>query len=350
MNKTTIYEKGDYIEFKNFSNILNNEILRGRVIDNSNPDLLLIKQIKIPDNTCYYPGHYFSQYSCFSANKSENGGDATDENIWLPPSAIIKHYNVFTIQRLTPRLLLKEKWKNFIFREVKTIKAKDQFAITYNYINESGFVRQEKFNSLLEAQKNVPYALSKNIQVHYKDYFGFTTDQIIRNNDIYPNQEIFFSKKCYSELNLNGEVITGEFTGRRGFKTIPPKPKQYICGLVENGEKGLFYRKWFICSKEFLTLWTMICEADHFSLKTKKDGKFITKNLGEILKELDTSHYNGENAADSNNYEYHNAENYALYIPDLYQKIVKALFMNDVSDDPYDYSTKIRSDLMWFKS
>ena len=379
MNKTTIYEKGDYIEFKNFtSSLINNEILRGRIIDNSDPELLLVQQIRTPDNTCYYPDHYSSQYtSQFPGYVSSFGSqfpnsvscnfldnEILEENIWISTSSVTKHYSSAVIKRLTPRLLLKEKWKNFIFREVKTAKSRDQFSVTYNYLNESGFVRYERFAGLLEAQRVVPYELSKNIQIHYKDYFGFTTDQIIRNNDIYSNQEIFFSKKCYSELNLNGEVITGEFTGRRGFKTIPPKPKQYICGLVENGEKGLFYRKWFICSQEFLTLWTMICESDHFSLKTKRNGNLVTKNLSEILKELDTSHYNPENNSDSKtdnktegkeNEEFPNVENYALYIPDLYQKIARAVFENDcltgpkkASDDPYDYSTKFRNDIMWF--
>ena len=374
MNKTTIYEKGDYIEFKNSTSLINNEILRGRIIDNSDPELLLVEQIRTPDNTCYYPDHYTSgfgpQYtpnfgsgytsvsSFGSCNFLDN--EMLEENIWISTSSITKHYSAAVIKRLTPRLLLKEKWKNFIFREVKTAKSRDQFSVTYSYLNESGFVRYERFAGLLEAQRVVPYELSQNIQIHYKDYFGFTTDQIIRNNDIYSNQEIFFSKKCYSELNLNGEVITGEFTGRRGFKTIPPKSKQYICGLVENGEKGLFYRKWFICSQEFLTLWTMICESDHFSLKTKRNGNMVTKNFSEILKELDTSHYNPENNLENNSdqktEEFPNIENYALYIPDLYQKIARAVFESEIStgslkkvcDDPYDYSTKFRDDLMWF--
>ena len=361
----TIYEEGDYIEFKNFTNgTINNDVLKGKIVSISD-DLLEILKIYTPDNTCNYPGHYQNNKDHTDHGKYRDSRNYFDhyehyeeiekdeKTIWITASAVVRHYNSSIIKKLSPRLLLKEKWKNFIFREVKTIKAKDPYLITYHYINESGFIRTDKFKTLIEAQRSVPYELIENIQVHYRDYFGFTTDQIIRNNDAYSNQEIFFSKKCYSELNLNGEVITGEFTSRRGFKTIPPKAKQYVCGLVENGEKGLFYRKWFICSKEFLMLWTMICESDHFSLKIKKDGKYITKSLEDILNELDTSCYNFSDGSVNgyvSDYVFNNIENYALYVPDMYQRVVKALFCNETSDDNdlYDYNVKIRNDLMWF--
>ena len=155
-------------------------------------------------------------------------------------------------------------------------------------------------------------------------------------------------------MNLNGDKITGDFSYRRGFKTVSPCANQYICGLVENGEKGLFYRKWFICSKEFLTLWTMICEPDHYSLKYKKDGKYMTKSLDVILGDLDTFHYNINDCLPLNeqqkNFKVYNVENQALYIPNLYKNVILSIFNpGALSDDLYDYHKKIRSDLMWVK-
>ncbi len=333
----TIYETGDYIEFKYFNSAtLTGGILKGKITNCSNPDLLEVNPIpdQLPDR----------EYNYLNI-------------IWISPSSITKHYPRSTIKHLSVRLILKDLWKLFIFREVKTIKAKDPYLVTYQYVNNSGFVRTEKYRNLSEAQRKVPYENNRNIEVHYRDYFGFSTDQTIRNNDIYYNQEIFFSKKCYGELNLDGKTITGEFSSRRGFKTVPPRAKQYICGLVEHGEKGLFYRKWFICSKEFLTLWTMICEPDHFILKQKKDGKYVTKTLSDILKDLDGIHYDVTNSDillvdKQNQFRIYNIENQIIYIPDIYQKVVQAMFNPrglSESDGLHDYSEKIKRDLMWMK-
>ena len=316
------YEVGDYIEFKHL--ITEEDVItyKGKIVS------ILNNNISI---------------------KTEEG------DITVTKNDIIKHYPHSSIPYLSIRVLLKELWKNFIFREVKTIKTKDPFMISYQYVNNSGFIRTDRYRNSYEAEKKVPYEYHKNLQVHYKDYFGFTTDRTIRNNDIYYGQEVFFSKKCYSELNFEGDPITGEFSFRRGFKTVCPRAKQYLCGLVENGEKGLFYRKWFICSKEFLTLWTIICEPDHYSLKNKTDGKYVPKSLNEILTELDGSHYNSTNS-DMNikemqkNYKVNNIESAIIYSPDLYQKVMLSIFNpGALSDELYNYPEKIKSDLMWMR-
>ena len=261
------------------------------------------------------------------------------------------------INQLTPRIILKELWKDLIFREIKAVKPKDQYIATYDYINDDGFNRSIEYPSTELAYKNIKSNEHGNIHGHYKDYFGFTTHRSFRNNDIHCNQEIFFSRKCYGELNLNGRFITGNFSMRRGFKSVPPDKKQYICGLVETGERGLFYRKWFVCSKEFLTLWTMICEPEHYSLKNKTDNEYVTKTLDELMKELDTSEYSIpyqdiDTEEKKRKYKSYNVENLALYIPNIYQKIARALFKpsKNNSDDLYQsYEDQIKFDLMWMK-
>jgi len=314
------YEPGDFIEFNYFTDDNDIITLKGKILSIYDETI----KVRTFNNECV-----------------------------IPFSMVTKHYSKTSINNLSVRLLLKDIWKNLIFREVKTVKTKDPYMATYQYLNKCNFVRTEKFRSLAEAQQVVPYEYNRNIQVHYRDYFGFTTDRTIRNNDIHYNQEIFFSKKCYGELNLFGETITGEFAYRRGFKNVPPRTKQYICGLVEHGEKGLFYRKWFICSKEFLTLWTMICEPDHYSLKNRLDGKYVTKSLEEILEEVDGHHYlsNGEGYQDEDNdYRVYNVENVILYEPDIYQKIILSIFNpTSLNDGLYDYGEKIKNDLVWMK-
>ena len=334
------YDIGDCIEFKRFSPSVTTDtfeyiLCNGQVIDNSNPDLL---EVSVYNNTTK---------------------EFDDGVCWVNPSSIIRYYPKIKIPRLSPRLILKDIWKDLIFREVKTVKTKEQLTVTYEYINDSGFVRTECYDSIEDAFDDVPRDKHCNIHVHYRDYFGFTTHRAIRNNDIHCNQEIFFSRKCYGELNLNGNTITGNFSMRRGFKTIPPRKKQYVCGLVETGEKGLFYRKWFVCSKEFLTLWTMICEPDHYSLKNKKeDGSYVTKDFEEIMKELDTSVYDvsildRDIETKKELYRSYNVENQALYIPNVYQRIAQSLFKLSKRDTDFlypMYEDRFRSDLIWMKN
>nr|QBK91461.1 MAG: uncharacterized protein LCPAC302_00810 [Pithovirus LCPAC302] len=318
----SIYEPGDYVEFKSFNSESHEyKLLKGQ-ISNINDDLYEIKL-------------YNKSGIC-----------------WINPLAIIKHYPLSSISYLSMRLIFKSLWKDFIFREVKIIKTKEPYLITYQYVNDSGFVRTESFTNLPAAYRTVPVELHKNIQIHYRDFFGFTTDRPVRNNDDY-SQDIFFSKKCYGELNLSGNPVTGNFSNRRGFKSVPPEKRQYICGLAEIGEKGPFYRKWFFCSKEFLTLWTMVCETDHYSLRKNIEGKYIPKTFNELTKELDTSYYDITNRKIiiedmKKGYQVHSVENSALYL-NIYLKIAKLLFCQDNVYDPFSIDDKIIKDIMWMK-
>ena len=335
-----VYNVGDCIEFKKYdssdtSDAFDYTLCNGVVVDNTTPDLLEVNNYN-------------------NDTRNFNTGIC-----WVGYNSVVRHYSKEIISSLSTRLVLKEVWKDLIFREVKTVKTKEQLVITYEYVNDSGFVRTEQFQTLEEAFNQVPRDKHKNIHIHYDDYFGFTTCRAIRNNDIYCNQEVFFSRKCYGELNLNDQIINGNFSLRRGFNSIPPRKKQYICGLVEMGEKGLFYRKWFICSKEFLTLWTMICEPDHYSLKNKNDdGSYTTKSFDQILNELDTSGYNicGQVSLSLEemraSYRSYNIETQALYIPSIYQMVARGVFKPSKSGrDPLypTYEERFRLDLGWMK-
>lgn len=397
------YNIGDCIEFKRFipstgPDVFEYIVSNGKIINNKDPELLEV-------HVC---GDGFIFYNNNNGNNTNTTTTSSGRELaWVNPESIVRHYPKERIPQLTPRIILRETWKDFVIREIKTVKAKDLELISYDYINDSGFVRTESFPSVDVALKNVDINKHCNIHTHYKDYFGFTTHRALRNNDIYCNQEIFFSRKCYGELNLNGTPITGNFSLRRGFKSIPPRKKQFICGLVEMGEKGLFYRKWFICTNEFLTLWTMICEPEHYSLRNKINNIYVTKSLDELLKELDTSIYSlpyldnfldnhpdnqQENKTNENKTEWkkiketktegkkiketktegnkiegkkfketkteeieyrsYNVENHVLYIPNIYQNIATALFRpNRNNDDMYlTYEERLRSDLVWMKN
>jgi hypothetical protein len=299
-------------------------------------------------------------------------------NIYIDRRQVLQVFPSNIVNHLTPRIALKHLWKNFIFREVKTTKTSGLLHVEYRYISKVGFERAKRFRSVEEAYKNISFDYHRNIVPCYEDYYGFTTEKAVRNNDIYYDKEIFFSKKCYSELDL-GKNPTGDFfVNERGFNYEAPKPGQLICGIVENGEKGLFFRKWFICSREFLTLWTMICEPTDLSLTENPRISFFdpsndndwnkiektkrkVKEFSKLLDELDTSHYsinlNLDITERRKKYLTHNLERAALYFPNKYKQVAEIVFSrgffirsennsSNYSDDFNETETKFQKKLV----
>lgn len=299
--------------------------------------------------------------------------------IWIDRRAVLQIYPSEIVKQITPRIALKHLWKNLVFREIKTTKCRGMKYAQYNYISKSGFERQKRFPNLDEALRNVDHRHHKNITVHYDEYYGFTYDKALRNNDKYFDREIFFSKKCYCELDFNDKNPTGDFLiNERGFNDIPSRPGSLICGLVENGEKGLFFRKWFVCSREFLLLWTMVCypkdpslmedstSFEHFSNESETRN---VKNLDKLLFELSTSDYQPNLSLDIHDrqqrYIFRNLERTALFYPNRYQRICNVLFSKgfltkseedsrsyseDYQDDYTPFQKKLVKNLIWAKN
>ena len=278
--------------------------------------------------------------------------------IYIDRRQILQVYSHNLVEHLTPRLALKNIWKDFIFREVKITKCNNLLYVDYKYIGKTGFEKIKRFKSLNDAYSNISSEYNHNIIPYYGDFFGFTTDKAIRHNDHYYDKEIFFSKKCYCELDFSANP-TGDFmTTERGFNDEPPLSDALICGIVENGEKGLFYRKWFICSYEFLTLWTMVCEPNDVSLcepvftklsdewnEYNKKPKRKVKELNKLIQELDTSFYSVNLKLDikerRKKYVYYNLERAALYYPNRYKQIADVLFSKNLLKSEESYSEEI---------
>lgn len=257
-----------------------------------------VKLFEPEDFECYVPHPLNTpNYTQPSALNKFNWMDL----IFVNSDDIVRHCPKSKVKTITFREGLKAIWSEFVFREVKTVikQQSDLLDVEYVYLSKSqgdlwnggsvdtdGLVKEKKFPSLKEAFTAVPKTFHRNIRGKYRNYYGFTTSSTVRDNDPYGGGEIFFSKKCHSELNLGFEP-TGRFSRLHSELTWPPRSGQLICGLVEKGEKGLFYRKWFVCSRQFLTLWTMICCANHPSFKTLNSDQ--TKSFKQMLVELDTS-------------------------------------------------------------
>lgn len=257
--------------------------------------------------------------------------------IFVNEQDIYKHCPSQISKNITFLDAIRQLWKPLVFRKVKTVikQAQNLIDVEYAYINRDGDFKTKTYKSLNAAFERTPEHLHRNIRSHYTDYYGFTTSQNIRDNDPYIGKEIFFSKKCYIELNL-GNQPTADFAKNRFVKTWPPRKGQIICGLVENGEKGLFFRKWFLCSKQFLNLWTYINNNIHPNDKQIKDLDTSQLSLNENL----------NISQQQQHYKIYNIENCALQWPSRYQQIAKLAFKPNLK--PTDnFSKKLKREILW---
>ena len=302
-------------------------------------------------------------------NEKKNSDFPPGIPIYIDRRCIIQLFNQKLVANISPRLALKNLWKNLIFREVKITKQHLLRHVEYKYLNKYGLERTRRFLTMEEAQTKIAPEYHKNLHPCYTEYYGFTKNKFIRVNDIYNDKEIFFSKKCYCELDFSDNP-TGDFIlDERGFNHVPPATDALICGIVENGEKGLFFRKWFVCSNEFLTLWTMVCEPQHPTLKENKyvimtkdnaetleDKKRKIKDFDVLLKELDTSRYsvninsysfpqipaNNDNFSNpqSKKHTTYNLERAAIYYTNRYQQVASAVFHSS-NKTPHTFSASM---------
>lgn len=328
--------EGDYVKFKKIKtdDFFKENIYHGIVLEISRTGYIGIR-IDENDKTNDYP---------------------LGLTIYIDKRQILQVYSHKLVNHLTPRLSLKNIWKDFIFREVKVTKCNNLLYSEYRYIGKTGFEKIKRFKDMNTAYSNISTEYHHNIIPCYEEYFGFTNDKAIRNNDHYYDREIFFSKKCYCELDFSQNPTADFMTSERGFNPEPPLTDSLICGIVENGEKGLFYRKWFICSYEFLTLWTMVCQPNDASLceptvseineenwkEYNKKVKRKVKDLDKLIKELDTNHYSVnlklELKERKKKYFSYNLERAALYFPNRYKQIAKILFRNNMLKSEESYS------------
>lgn len=150
-------------------------------------------------------------------------------------------------------------WSELIFRSIKTIINDD--SVFYN--------------------KNKEINDKKSIRVPYNNignYYGFTNSSMINDNDNYHNVEFFFSKKCFNGIDLNINPVP-YFSMKNKISNTLPHTNQLICGIPEYGEKGMFFRKWFIPSPQFCLMWSTIMKHNTLDNNELKNKYFELKDM-----------------------------------------------------------------------
>jgi hypothetical protein len=65
----------------------------------------------------------------------------------------------------------------------------------------------------------------------------------------------------------------------RAESEVMPRHNDLICGKVEKGEKGYFFSQWFICSDQFMRMWTAILYPECLALGERDDDEFVRRRL-----------------------------------------------------------------------
>jgi hypothetical protein len=161
------------------------------------------------------------------------------------------------------RDLLRDKFSHIIFRRVKTVYTQNLEKVYYVTANDKIEMDADMISVLTPEKKE------NHLQYEYKSFSGITTTKNIRSNDKYAYEVIHFSSDTFSELDIEN----GTFEFVQAPTKIPPRQQRYInekfvysdliCGIVDSRNKELHYTHWFICSEQFLRMWTAIMYSDH---------------------------------------------------------------------------------------
>lgn len=163
------------------------------------------------------------------------------------------------------RLLLASKLEHLIFRTVATINTHNDPPVElYRLVHDGtsmGYTRAELVPRWAHASVDV----RQPVIAKYGHYDGRTGKQPLRDNDPYGGTSIYYASHSrhggrYGELDLRGDCKFGGGRNMTDLKDplVAPHRDQILCGKVAVNDKGLYYKRWFLCSPQFLYLVTML--------------------------------------------------------------------------------------------
>lgn len=158
------------------------------------------------------------------------------------------------------RSALRGKFKNLIFREVCSVNAKPE---------NLRQIRVYSPNHGTPYYRVVESSNGKNCEKIYSQYTFITSRARIRPNDQYREEIVGLSNNArYYDFT---EGCNFEFVSVGNNLPPPPKVGDIVCGevLPKQAGKNVMYGRWFICSRQFLLMWTAIMYDTHEIFKGK---------------------------------------------------------------------------------
>lgn len=159
------------------------------------------------------------------------------------------------------RQLLASYMGSLVFRKVLRTNHRGLWGIgIYNLIDNNKFLSWNHNDNFIELTRKYNKHIDNDKQIVKKwfTHFGGTTEKTqLFNNDKLDNVHVGFDRHFYSTY---GFTIGGISIRHRLYCHSPPKDGNIICGNIYfNKERNHYYYKdWFICSPQFITLWRLV--------------------------------------------------------------------------------------------
>lgn len=246
------------------------------------------------------------------------------------------------------RLMLLSKLDHLVFRQVRYVNLRHKRPVTaqcYWIDPQSLEFRYKPLNTANVTclmQQDPSLVVGKTLHLTYDQYDGRTTAFPQRPNDCYAGQEIYFGSYSehgsqYRDLEFTEHGIY--FNGARGkVDRAAPLCGQLIAGSVANNYRGLYYKKWFLCSPQLFNLVVLLrqgCVASGLSSQQALDQVDCARHIS--FKLASTGEYQ-EGGGLKERYEALHCYDYewaSLSGFDIYRHIVAYLMGGEPSDQVY---------------
>lgn len=180
----------------------------------------------------------------------------------VPPEEpnIYNENETYTVDSSRYKELLKKNLGNLVFRRVHDVTHGEHLGSWYyTHQNRTPISNDEEFSS---------EEYDKNIVHEYKSFTFTTTRTALRPNDPLDGKWISGHSGSFVELDIYRWVLVRKRT------TVPPRPKDLVCGILDKTKNKPTFYKWFICSEQFYRMWTIImCGTVDFKVNDKEDLK-----------------------------------------------------------------------------
>ena len=178
-----------------------------------------------------------------------------DIEVPLPPSF------VFAL-----RQHLQEKMKDFVFRRVGKVVAKEENKERTVYSFPCGKMEIHSIEGYPSDE------IEKRIVKEYSRFFAFTTENTLRDNDPHKGKSVYLSSGGITEPSITDLTFT--LQNEWGKKKIPPQTGDLVCMIFDKEDsakksKNPRAKLWWICSEQFLRFWTLVMFDDHPSFEGK---------------------------------------------------------------------------------
>lgn len=165
------------------------------------------------------------------------------------------------------RYYVNSKLDRLVFRRIRSVTIDDTDLVVYNLWRHNALVASAPVHALTPEFTLSEQEIEKNLEIRARNFSFITNSKAIR-DDGYKN--LFAESDNYAEIDVLG-LSFNWFCPRSPDGTIVvPRQNDLVCGEVDPLNPNRF-KRWFICSEQFMRFWTLMRYDTHDSFAKNKD-------------------------------------------------------------------------------